>query len=158
MQFTKLHSSIFHPTLRKWQESNVDIRPHNLMYPIFIVYEFHLLSNRLANILLENMKTNILLSEDDNAVQPIVSMPGVSRYGNNKLKEFLEPLVKDGLSSVLLFGVMDNTPKVDILLLWRESSLSEIFSVRMNAVLLLIQKRIQWFERFQNYVNGFQIL
>ncbi len=39
-------------------------------------------------------------------------MPGVSRYGNNKLKEFLEPLVKDGLSSVLLFGVMDNTPKV----------------------------------------------
>lgn len=39
-------------------------------------------------------------------------MPGVSRYGNNKLKEFLEPLVNNGLSSVLLFGVMDNTPKV----------------------------------------------
>lgn len=50
--------------------------------------------------------------EDDNAVQPIDSMPGVSRFGVNKLKEFLEPLVKKGLSAVLLFGVVQNTPKV----------------------------------------------
>lgn len=57
-------------------------------------------------------KQKIVPREDDNAVQPIASMPGVSRYGNNKLKEFLEPLVNMGLSSVLLFGVMDNTPKV----------------------------------------------
>lgn len=50
--------------------------------------------------------------EEDNAIQPIASMPGVSRYGVNKLKEFLAPLVSKGLSSVLLFGVMENTPKV----------------------------------------------
>lgn len=57
----------------------------------------------------------IVCREDDDAIQPIASMPGVSRYGNNKLKEFLEPLVNNGLSSVLLFGVMDGTPKVSYL-------------------------------------------
>lgn len=34
---TKLHSSIFHPTLRKWQQNDVQIAAHNLMYPIFIM-------------------------------------------------------------------------------------------------------------------------
>ncbi|KAG4077577.1 hypothetical protein HA402_003004 [Bradysia odoriphaga] len=111
MQFTKLHSSIFHPTLRKWQESNVDIRPHNLMYPIFIV-------------------------EDDDAIQPIASMPGVSRYGNNKLQEFLEPLVKNGLSSVLLFGVMDGTPKDD---------LGSTADSKDNPVVRAIPKLRKWF-------------
>ena len=33
----KLHSGLFHPILRKLQESNVEINPHNLMYPIFLV-------------------------------------------------------------------------------------------------------------------------
>jgi len=111
MQFTKLHSAIFHPTLRKWQESNVDIRPHNLMYPIFIV-------------------------EDDNAIQPIASMPGVSRYGINKLKEFLQPIVDKGLSSVLLFGVMDNTPKDD---------LGTTADSKENPVVRAIPKLREWF-------------
>lgn len=58
-------------------------------------------------------KYEIYFREDDDAIQPISSMPGVSRYGINKLKEFLEPLVGKGLSSVLLFGVMEDTPKVN---------------------------------------------
>lgn len=33
----KLHSGMFHPILRKLQEANVEINPHNLMYPIFLV-------------------------------------------------------------------------------------------------------------------------
>lgn len=33
----KFHSSLFHPTLRKWQESNVSILPENLMYPLFLM-------------------------------------------------------------------------------------------------------------------------
>lgn len=57
-------------------------------------------------------KLTFFFREDDNAIQPIGSMPGVSRFGVNKLKEFLQPLVNKGLSSVLLFGVMENSPKV----------------------------------------------
>lgn len=39
-------------------------------------------------------------------------MPGVKRYGINKAIEFLKGL--EGLSSVLLFGVVGNLPKDDI--------------------------------------------
>ncbi|KAJ6641804.1 Delta-aminolevulinic acid dehydratase, partial [Pseudolycoriella hygida] len=38
-------------------------------------------------------------------------MPGVHRFGCNKLRAFLEPLVNQGLSSVLLFGVVDDDDK-----------------------------------------------
>lgn len=38
-------------------------------------------------------------------------MPGVSRYGLNALKKHLEPLVAKGLSSILIFGVVDKIPK-----------------------------------------------
>lgn len=87
MQFTtKLHSSIFHPTLRKWQEQNVDLSTHNLMLPIFIV-------------------------EDDDTIETIDSMPDVKRYGLNKLKTYLTELVEKGLTSVLLFGVISLLPK-----------------------------------------------
>lgn len=81
-----LHSGYFHPVMRKWQSMNCEIGPHNLMYPVFIV-------------------------DDPDAVQPVVSMPGVSRYGVNRLKEALEPLVKKGLKSVLLFGVAESLQK-----------------------------------------------
>lgn len=39
-------------------------------------------------------------------------MPGVSRYGINRAKEHLEPLVANGLTSLLLFGVIEKLPKV----------------------------------------------
>jgi porphobilinogen synthase len=81
-----LHSSIFNTTLRNWHTLKTELSPNNLMYPVFIV-------------------------EDDDIIQPIDSMPGVSRYGIKKLKDHLEPLVKKGLSSVLLFGVIDTLPK-----------------------------------------------
>ncbi|KAJ8919138.1 hypothetical protein NQ315_012123 [Exocentrus adspersus] len=83
-----LHSSIFNQTLRDWQGLQCELSAKNFMYPVFIV-------------------------EDDNAVQPINSMPGISRFGINKLKNHLEPLVSKGLRSVLLFGVIDNLPKDD---------------------------------------------
>jgi delta-aminolevulinic acid dehydratase/porphobilinogen synthase len=34
-------------------------------------------------------------------------MPGVYRWGVNRLKEALDGPVKDGLAAVLLFGVID---------------------------------------------------
>ncbi|KAJ8961027.1 hypothetical protein NQ314_006009 [Rhamnusium bicolor] len=84
-----LQSGIFNQTLREWHGLKCDITPINLMYPVFLV-------------------------EDDDAIQPINSMPGVSRYGINTLKTHLEPLITNGLRSVLLFGVIDNLPKDDL--------------------------------------------
>ncbi|CAG9827613.1 unnamed protein product [Diabrotica balteata] len=83
-----LQSSIFNQTLRDWQGIKCEITAKNLMYPVFIV-------------------------EDDNAVQPISSMPGISRYGINKLRDHLQDIVKNGLQSVLLFGVVEKLPKDD---------------------------------------------
>ncbi|KAG5680312.1 hypothetical protein PVAND_009825 [Polypedilum vanderplanki] len=82
----KLHSSQFHPLLRKFNEQNVDILPHNLMYPIFIV-------------------------EDDSSQQVIPSMPSVYRFGLKKLIDHLTPLVELGLKSILVFGVIDTLTK-----------------------------------------------
>ncbi|XP_022085092.1 delta-aminolevulinic acid dehydratase-like [Acanthaster planci] len=80
------HSGLHHEVLRTWQSGNVHIDPSNLIYPIFI-------------------------TDNENAVEPIDSLPGQSRYGVNRLVELLEPLVKMGLKSVLLFGVPTNMPK-----------------------------------------------
>lgn len=38
-------------------------------------------------------------------------MPGVSRFGINRLRDHLSPLILKGLTSVLLFGVPDKLPK-----------------------------------------------
>lgn len=54
-------------------------------------------------------------------MQPVASMPGVSRLGVHRLKEALEPIVKKGLKSILLFGVAENLSKV--------YALSYLFSV-----------------------------
>ncbi|XP_076161826.1 porphobilinogen synthase isoform X2 [Ptiloglossa arizonensis] len=81
-----LHSGIFHPTLRQWQSPNVEITVNNLMYPIFI-------------------------SDEQDAKDPIASMPGVYRYGINQLRKMLQPLVSKGLQSILLFGVSKHLKK-----------------------------------------------
>lgn len=67
---------------------------------------------------------NVRFSDDENAVQTIESMPGISRFGVNKLKDHLSPLVEKGLQSVLLFGVINNVPKVCI----RSSRMKEMVS------------------------------
>ncbi len=83
-----LHSGYSHPLLRSWQCStsgvcgDFPVRADNLMLPLFIVDK-----------------------EDD--VQPIASMPGVSRMGADSAVNFLGPLVDAGLKSVLLFAVTD---------------------------------------------------
>lgn len=83
-----LHSSIFNQTLRDWQALKSEITPKNLMYPVFII-------------------------EADNDIQTIPSMPGINRYGINRLKEHLNILVQNGLSSILVFGVIDSLIKDD---------------------------------------------
>ena len=50
--------------------------------------------------------------DEDDAVQEITSMPGQARYGINKLRDALKPLVEKGLKTVLIFGVPGNIIKV----------------------------------------------
>lgn len=59
-------------------------------------------------------KIFVYFSEDPEAFEGIPSIPGVNRFGVNKMVEFLSPLVQKGLSSVLLFGVIDTLSKVII--------------------------------------------
>lgn len=47
----------------------------------------------------------IFITDDPDAKVAISSLPGQCRWGVNKLEEFLGPLVKKGLQSVILFGV-----------------------------------------------------
>jgi porphobilinogen synthase len=54
----------------------------------------------------------IFITDDPDACVPIPSLPGQCRWGVNKLEQFLGPLVKKGLSSVILFGVPLNCEKV----------------------------------------------
>ncbi|GBP08239.1 Delta-aminolevulinic acid dehydratase [Eumeta japonica] len=81
-----LQGGYFHPTLRKLQEPNTTIEPHNLMYPIFLL-------------------------ENNEAMQPVSSMPNVFRYGINKLIPVLQELVEKGLKSILLFGIIETLEK-----------------------------------------------
>ncbi|XP_050389019.1 delta-aminolevulinic acid dehydratase [Patella vulgata] len=81
-----LHSGYFHPVLRLWQSVNTTITPTNLIYPIFVV-------------------------DDPEAQEEISSLPGQCRYGVNKLKSALQPLIDNGLQTVLLFGVPGNIQK-----------------------------------------------
>ncbi|KAJ3063683.1 hypothetical protein HDU98_000522 [Podochytrium sp. JEL0797] len=75
-----LHSSLSHPVLREWALNSNTLSASSLVYPVFIT------------------------SEAD-AIEPIAAMPGVARYGVNRLAEMLRPLVDQGLQTVLLFGV-----------------------------------------------------
>ncbi|KAL0250423.1 hypothetical protein I308_102596 [Cryptococcus tetragattii IND107] len=84
-----LHGGIHHPTLRTWQANGRNLTKSMLIYPIFI-------------------------SDDPDAEQEVVTLPGQKRWGLNKLEGFLKPLVEKGLKSVILFGVpttMEKDPR-----------------------------------------------
>jgi len=76
-----LHSSFSKPTLKKWQQENVLVSS-DIVYPVFVM--------------------------NTDSKQEIKSMPGQFRYPPNQLNELLDPLVKKGLSTVLLFGVLSD--------------------------------------------------
>ncbi|KAG6459720.1 hypothetical protein O3G_MSEX011556 [Manduca sexta] len=81
-----LQGGYHHATLRRLQEPNTTIEPHNIMYPVFLL-------------------------EDDNAKQEVASMPNVYRYGINELIPVLKDLVAKGLKSILIFGIIETLPK-----------------------------------------------
>jgi len=85
---SRLHSGYHHPVVRKWQSERT-LNKENLIYPIFITDK-----------------------QDD--VTPIHSLPGVSRFGVNKIVDHLRPLVEKGLKTILIFGVPETVAKDDI--------------------------------------------
>ncbi|KAF9565557.1 tetrapyrrole biosynthesis, porphobilinogen synthase [Agrocybe pediades] len=74
-----LQGGYAHPLSRKWQAKQ-QLTKSMFMYPIFI-------------------------TDDADASVEIPTLPGQRRWGVNKLVEFIGPLVKKGLESVILFGV-----------------------------------------------------
>lgn len=54
----------------------------------------------------------VFITDHEDACLSLGSMPGQSRWGVNRLEEFLGPLVKKGLRSVILFGVPEKKQKV----------------------------------------------
>lgn len=57
----------------------------------------------------------IFITDDPTTSVEIPTLPGQRRWGVDRLEEFLGPLVKKGLSSVILFGVPLNAEKVILL-------------------------------------------
>lgn len=76
---SQLHGGYHHPLARSWQAER-QLTKSMLIYPLFI-----------SDI------------DDDETLIP--SLPGQYRWGLKKLVPFLEPLVRKGLRSVILFGV-----------------------------------------------------
>ncbi|XP_003740514.1 delta-aminolevulinic acid dehydratase [Galendromus occidentalis] len=76
-----LHSGYFMQTLRCWQQSNTELHPENLMWPLFV-------------------------TDSPDGIETVPSMPGVYRYGVNKIADAIRPVYELGLKSVLLFGVI----------------------------------------------------
>ncbi|CEH18314.1 tetrapyrrole porphobilinogen synthase [Ceraceosorus bombacis] len=86
---SQLHGGYAHSLSRSWQGQSRRITKSMFMYPLFI-------------------------SDDPDAEAPLKGMPNQRRWGVNKLPGFLEPLIKKGLSSVILFGVPERKPKDEI--------------------------------------------
>jgi porphobilinogen synthase len=91
-----LHSSFSTSVIKSWNcASKVD--SSNLVYPLFII------------------DTSYTSSTSPESKQEIKSMPGQFRWGasEDRLREALDEPVKNGLQSVLLFGVVDDISKKD---------------------------------------------
>ena len=92
-----LHSSFSTSVLKSWNCVS-QINSSNLVYPLFII---------------DTSSTSPPSSPDSK--QEIKSMPGQYRWGasEDRLREALDVPVKNGLQSVLLFGVVDDISKKD---------------------------------------------
>ncbi|KAI3646609.1 hypothetical protein MP228_009537 [Amoeboaphelidium protococcarum] len=78
-----LHASYRHPVAREWQKQYA-FKAENMMYPVFVL-------------------------DQRDAQQEIESMPGQYRYGIDNVVAALEPLINNGLSSIILFPVVTDS-------------------------------------------------
>lgn len=88
-QSNRLHSGYCHHAMRKWLEVNTTVSRNSLVYPMFVC-------------------------EGKNDKEEISGMPGQYRVSPSHVVEFLKPIIDNGLTSVLLFGVVTTLPKDDI--------------------------------------------
>ncbi|KAJ2226666.1 Aminolevulinate dehydratase [Coemansia sp. RSA 485] len=80
-----LHAGYHNPAQRPWQIERT-LTKSALMYPIFI-------------------------TDEQDSLIPIPSMPNQYRIGVNRLEAFIQPLVAKGLRAVMLFGVPNDSVK-----------------------------------------------
>lgn len=84
-----LHASYSHSTLQAWSSEGAShLPPSSLVWPLFLL-------------------------DDPDARQPIASLPGQCRWGVSRLPEALDGPVSQGLSAVLLFGVVEDASRKD---------------------------------------------
>ena len=107
-----LQGGYFHKTLRSWHTTNTQVNAANFIFPLFI-------------------------HENDQVFEDIPTLPGMSRIGLNKLKDYLTPIVADGLKCVLLFGVMENDSLKD--------ETGSYADNQKSAVIRCIPKLREWF-------------
>lgn len=84
----RLHSSFGNELLQTWQSTNARYNIDQLVYPVFVL-----------DILGEKRE--------------IESMPGQYQWSVDRLDELLGPLVKNGLKSILIFGVVTDVNRKD---------------------------------------------
>lgn len=95
---SQLHGGYSHPLARSWQAE----RQLTKVCPVFATFnQYHLLTCSPQSMLIYPL----FVSDQDDEETLIPSLPGQYRRGINKLVPFLEPLVRKGLASVILFGV-----------------------------------------------------
>lgn len=75
-----LHSSFSQPLLKRWN-TECTLSADNFIYPVFV-------------------------SDAEHGSEAIKSLPGQSRWSIEALPELLDPLVKKGLRSIMIFGVI----------------------------------------------------
>lgn len=84
---TYLHSGYSHVLLRQWHETGVQVDAKTFMYPLLV------------------------LDDELEVTKEVPDVPGVSCYSVIALEDHLDPLVRKGLSSVLLHGVISKLTK-----------------------------------------------
>ncbi|KAF6773992.1 hypothetical protein AHF37_07260 [Paragonimus kellicotti] len=82
----QLHPGYASRVLRWWQSANAYLRPETFVFPVSV-------------------------SEIPDLCEDIPSLPNQKRVGLNKLCDYLRPLIQKKLSSVILFGVVEERHK-----------------------------------------------
>eukprot|EP01084_Bolivina_argentea_P109193 195154_1 len=108
-----LHPGYSHPLMRSWQRES-SLQKSDFMYPIFVC-------------------------DEADSKQEIVSMPENYRWGINRLSELIDPLIKKGLSSVLIFGVLTDESDKNKSLQYNKDSIGSIALSNQSPVVLALK-------------------
>ncbi len=108
-----LHSGYSHPVMQSWQRES-SLQKSDFMYPIFVC-------------------------DEPNAKQEISSMPENYRWGINRLSELIDPLIKKGLKSVLIFGVLTDESDKTKSLQYNKDSIGSIALSNQSPVVLALK-------------------